>query len=205
MVGAIKALITVPPRPNQAYWSLSALWTAWLWGLNAASSIKVALRRRRYDWAWHAAALRTVLSGIVGCLEPDTPGVVYIPEAEPGFLEAAFTGFDSAGFSLTGRAFRAGEEQAFLQWIFPGEDPAGWDDAEGQELVQQALRSSVIKLGEPAPFAILHAGVWSEFAKKRMIASAIRDDQHQRLQRINNWIEARFTHTTSLGAFITRC
>ncbi len=189
-VGKIAALISVPPRPNQAFWSLSALWAAWLWGRDAASAIKVALRRRRYDWAWHAGALRTVLNGIVDQLNPKTPGVVYIPEAEPGFLEAAFTGFDAAGFGLAGRAFRAGEEQAFLQWTYPGGAPPDWDEVRGQELVHQVLRECVIRIGEPVPYATLHAGAWSALAGERMIASALRDEQRPLLQKFDEWLES---------------
>jgi hypothetical protein len=187
--GNIAAIISVPPRPNQAYWSLSALWTAWLWGSEAAASIKVALRRRRYDWAWHAGALRTVLSGIVEYLDEETTGVIYIPEAEPGFLEAALTGFDASGFTLQGRAFRAAEEQAFLQWKYTGDDPPTWDEDLGRQLVNRSLRDSVIMIGEPVPFAILHTSAWSELARKRMIASAIRSEKRQALQHINEWIE----------------
>jgi hypothetical protein len=45
----VSLLLTVPPRHNQAFWTLSALWAAWLWGRETAAPIKVALRRRRYD------------------------------------------------------------------------------------------------------------------------------------------------------------
>ena len=188
--GQISAVISVPPRPNQAYWSLSALWTAWLWGSEAASTIKVALRRRRYDWTWHAGALRTVLSGIVDVLDDGTPGVVYVPEAETGFMEAALIGFDASGFALTGRAFRAGEEQAFLQWEYPGGDPPVWDDLEGEELAIQALHDSVVMIGEPVPYSILHAGVWSAMAKARRIASAVSEDRRETLLKVNKWIES---------------
>ena len=192
--GQIAALVTVPPRPNQAYWSLSALWTAWLWGSEAASSIKVALRRRRYDWTWHAGALRTVLSGIVASLDKETPSVVYIPEAEPGFLEAAFTGFDAAGFELKGRAFRAGEEQAFLHWTFPGREPPTWDEDRGRALLGQAVRETVASFGEPVPFAIAHAGAWSRLARERMIASAIASEHRQPLQLFGDWLEAELSN-----------
>lgn len=191
--GQIAALVSVPPRPNQAYWSLSALWTAWLWGSEAASSIKVALRRRRYDWTWHAAALRTVLSGVVGSLGKETPSVIYIPEAEPGFLEAAFTSFDAAGFELQSRAFRAGEQQAFLHWRFPGKEPPTWDEGHGRRLLGQAVRDSVVKIGEPVPFAVAHAAAWSRLARERMIASAIASEHHQPLQLVDDWLEAELS------------
>ncbi len=201
--GRIAALISVPPRPNQAYWSLSALWASWLWGREAAATIKVALRRRRYDWSWHAGALRTVLSKIAGALDEQTPGVIYIPEAEPGFLEAALTGFDAAGYALTGRAFRAGEQQAFLQWVFPAGKVPAWDENKGQELTDQALKESTIRIGEPVSYAILHASAWSELARSRMIAAAMGDEHHQHTQRINQWI-ANSLSTQSLWEHMTR-
>ena len=53
----ISAVLTAFPRPNQAYWTLSALWSGWLWGHTGAAPFKSVLRRRRYDWGWHTTAL----------------------------------------------------------------------------------------------------------------------------------------------------
>jgi hypothetical protein len=198
----IAALVSVPPRPNQAYWSLSALWTAWLWGSEAASSIKVALRRRRYDWTWHAGALRTVLAGIAPNLAKGTPSAIYIPEAEPGFLEAVLIGCDTSGFELKGRAFRAGEEQAFLHWSFPGREPPPWEPERGRAMIGDAVREDVARIGEPVPFAILHAGAWSKLAQARMIASAFQGEQRQPQQLVDDWLEfelgdrSRWAHLT---------
>ncbi|TFH38129.1 MAG: hypothetical protein E4G99_00305 [Anaerolineales bacterium] len=192
--GQIAALVSVPPRPNQAYWSLTALWTAWLWKREAASSIKVALRRRRYDWAWHAGALRTVLGGITSSLDRGTPAVIYIPEAEPGFLEAAFVGFDASGFELKGRAYRAAEEQAFLHWSYPGREPPAWDAQRGRDLLRQAVGESLAVIGEPVPFAIVHASAWSQLSEARMIASAMRSKQRQPMQIVDEWLESELNN-----------
>ena len=58
----IKAVIGSVPRPNQAFWTLSALWAGWLWGHEAVEPYKLALRRRRYDWAWNATALNAAFT-----------------------------------------------------------------------------------------------------------------------------------------------
>src|SRR4030095_3096569 len=42
------AVIGSLPRPNQAFWTLSALWSGWLWGPEAVAPYQQALRRRRY-------------------------------------------------------------------------------------------------------------------------------------------------------------
>ena len=167
--GAARALFTVLPRPNQAYWTLSAVWAAWLWGRAAAAPVKVALRRRRYDWAWHAGALRTALAGLAPLLISETPALALMPEAEAGFVAAALAGFDGAGFRLTGRVLRADESQAVLAWRYEtAARPAPRSGMQDQMTVAavEALR----RRGEPAPYLIVHAAAWCDLANDRQLA-----------------------------------
>jgi len=175
--GAVRSLVTVLPRPNQAYWTLSALWTAWLWGAEAAGPIKVALRRRRYDWGWHAAALRTTLLSVAPCLEERTPVLAFIPEAEGGFLAAALAALDAAGFALRGRALRAGEEQALLAWEAAG-PAAGPQPLEGLEArMARAVAESLRVRGEPAPYLAVHAAAWTDLARDRCLGPNWRPEE----------------------------
>ncbi len=165
---AVRALVTVLPRPNQAYWTLSALWAAWLWGREAAATIKVALRRRRYDWAWHASALRAALGGMASALQPGTPALAFMPEAESGFIAAALAGLDGAGFRLTGRAVRPFEGQAVFTWTL---DPAPKSAPRLplQPRMAEAARRALLQRGEPAPFLTVHAAGWSDVAAERQL------------------------------------
>ncbi|NIS80380.1 MAG: hypothetical protein GTO14_09285 [Anaerolineales bacterium] len=163
-------VLSVLPRPNQAYWTLSALWAAWLWGREAAAPIKVALRRRRYDWAWHASALRTVIDRLGTSIEVDKPVLAFIPEAEPGFTAAALAGFDGAGFQLTGCALRINEGQAFFTW----EDAEKAVGALSTRVIKRRMRPAAQNIlqnrGEPSPFASVHAAIWCELARARQLA-----------------------------------
>ena len=58
---SIAAVVTALPRPNQAFWTLSAVWAGWIWGREAVTPFKGVLHRRRYDWSWHASALYAAL------------------------------------------------------------------------------------------------------------------------------------------------
>ena len=87
----ISAVIGSVPRPNQAFWTLSALWAGWLWGKEAVEPYKVALRRRRYDWAWNATALHSAFSHLNDLLPDGVPFFALLPEPEPSFLTSAFT------------------------------------------------------------------------------------------------------------------
>ncbi|MEJ2010915.1 MAG: hypothetical protein P8X64_01685 [Anaerolineales bacterium] len=163
-LAGLDAILTVPPRPNQAYWTLSALWAGWLWGREEAAPIKVALRRRRYDWAWHATALRTVFSSVAEAFPVQRLSLVYFPEAEPGFIAAALAGVEGAGFSLQGRALRADEEQLLTQWVLPNRRPAEPELEHRARGMERAVIEVLSARAEPTPYSVLHAAVWSELA-----------------------------------------
>lgn len=184
----LPAILTVPPRPNQAYWTLSALWTAWLWGREAAANVKVALRRRRYDWAWHAGALRTVLQNASPLVEAGAPAAAYLPEAEPGFVAAALLGFGSAGFKIRGRALRAHEEQGFILWELSGDQPQATNDAQMKTAMREAATSVLHARNEPAPYGVLHGGIWFMLAERGWLAPAWRTLGKATLQTIGEHV-----------------
>ncbi len=80
-----KKVITVFPRPNQAFWSLSAVWASWLIGREAAASMAQVIARHRYDWTWHTIALASSLRSIPALLSSNARFVGLVPEIEPAF------------------------------------------------------------------------------------------------------------------------
>jgi hypothetical protein len=108
----VSAILTVFPRPNQAFWTLSALWSGWLWGPEAVEHFKSVLRRRRYDWGWHTNALQTALHSLSTDISENTPYFGLINELEPGFLSAVLLGCQIAGLRLGGLALRIEDEMA---------------------------------------------------------------------------------------------
>ena len=188
--GRARFLLTVLPRPNQAYWTLSALWAAWLWGKTATAPIKVALRRRRYDWAWHAGALRTVLAGLAPLVDPEATIIAFIPESEPGFIAAALAGFDGAGFRLEGRALRLDDRQAFLTWSMAGESRMPALTNEVQQRMASAAVGALLARGEPTPYPLLHAAAWCELARERQLARLWQSEESHILTTVGDIFEA---------------
>ena len=170
--GRVERILTVIPRPNQAYWTLSALWAAWLWGREAADPVRAALRRRRYDWAWHADALQTTLRAMRPALSDKVQVVGLVPDAEPGFLAAALAGFDGAGFRLSGRALRPAEGQAILTWAWDGGPGELAAPTELARIMKQAARDALSIRGEPSDYELPHEAAWSELATRRLLARA---------------------------------
>ena len=113
---ACQLVLAAVPRPNQAFWTLSALWAAWLWGPAAAEPMRAVLRRRRYDWAWHARAVERALAAVRPTLAADGHLVTLLAEAEPGFTAAVFAGTAAAGFRLAATALRADTAEVQADW-----------------------------------------------------------------------------------------
>lgn len=182
--GSLDHLITVPPRPNQAFWTLSALWAAWLWGQTAAAPIKVALRRRRYDWAWHAGALHTVIQQISPLLRTPAKSAVYLPESEPGFVAALFSSFNAAGFDLIGRALRAHEGHAVALWQRGDPGARQTDLAFVPQSLIKVCQKVLKRRCEPASFAVVHAAAWTYLTDEHYPRSLWDSDTRQMMQKI---------------------
>ncbi len=151
----VQAVIGAVPRPNQAFWTLSALWAGWLWGWEAAEPFKASLRRRRYDWGWQASALHAALHHVFELLPVSTPFFGLLPEAEPGFLSATLMAASTAGFDLRGLAMRTAHDPIQLLWQCG--ERSHTDHGAGTQAVQEALYEHLRALGEPAPYLQLHA------------------------------------------------
>lgn len=149
----IAAVIASVPRPNQAFWTFSALWAGWLWGKEAVEPYKNALRRRRYDWAWNATALHATFSRLNELLADDVPMFGLIPEPEPAFMTSAITAAQAAGFKLESVALRTAHDPAQVTWKSAQTTKAG---NTAVEIVRKAMREFLSARGEPAGYLHLH-------------------------------------------------
>jgi len=152
----IAAVIGSVPRPNQAFWTLSALWAGWLWGSDAVEPFKIALRRRRYDWAWNATALNAAFAHLFDLLALGTPFFGLLPEAEPAFLTSALTAAAAAGFGLKGLALRTEYDPIQIVWE-RGEHLKHEAEKPDVEIVRKAIEEHLTERGEPASYLHMHA------------------------------------------------
>jgi hypothetical protein len=183
----ISAALTALPRPNQAFWTLSALWAGWLWGQAASSSFKSVLRRRRYDWSWQCVALSSAFNSLKPLLEPGTPCVGLMGEPEAGFLSAAMVAAEIAGLELEGLALRSAPEQAQITWksgvggAESREEPAKTaretSSAERQSLVQERVTEYLRARGEPAHYLPVHAAALSGLAEAQLLSYPVEPAQ----------------------------
>ena len=152
----IKAVIGSLPRPNQAFWTLSALWAGWLWGREAVEPYKPALRRRRYDWAWNATALNAAFTHLFDMLHLGTPFFALLSEPEASSLTSALTAASSAGLDLRSLALRTEHDPIQLFWTCGEHLKRQPNEASIQE-VRDAISAHLIERGEPASYMHVHA------------------------------------------------
>ncbi|GAB1469905.1 hypothetical protein MASR2M66_07820 [Chloroflexota bacterium] len=149
----IAAVVGSIPRPNQAFWTLSALWAGWLWGRDAVEPYKTALRRRRYDWAWNATALSAMFAHLNDLLPDGVPFFGVMPEPEAPFMTSALTAAQASGFNLEGLALRTAHDPAQILWKSGQKKKASSVDV---ETIRKALREYLAERGEPAGYLHLH-------------------------------------------------
>ena len=152
----IAAVIGSVPRPNQAFWTLSALWAGWLWGPEAVEPYKLALRRRRYDWAWNATALHAAFTHLYELLPAGTPFFGLLAEPEAPFLTAALTAASAAGFKLESLALRTEHDPIQILWKRAEHLKRDTNEAK-LKVVQDAVHVHLTERGEPASYLHLHA------------------------------------------------
>ncbi|WKZ46103.1 MAG: hypothetical protein QY306_09810 [Anaerolineales bacterium] len=152
----IAAAVGSLPRPNQAFWTLSALWAGWLWGREAVEPYKVALRRRRYDWAWNATALHAAFAHLFELLPLGTPFFGLMPEPEPQFLTSALTAASAAGFDLKSLALRTEHDPIQILWN-RGEHLKREANEQDISVVREAIHVHLAERGEPASYLHVHA------------------------------------------------
>jgi len=152
----IVAVVGAVPRPNQAFWTLSALWAGWLWGREAVEPYKLALRRRRYDWAWNATALNAAFAHLFELLPLGTPFFGLLPEPEPSFLTSALTAASAAGFDLQSLAMRTEHDPIQILWK-RGEHLKREVNKANADDVSTAIHAHLIERGEPASYLHIHA------------------------------------------------
>jgi hypothetical protein len=150
----IAAVIGSVPRPNQAFWTLSALWAGWLWGKEAVEPYKVALRRRRYDWAWNATALHSAFNHLSDLLPDGISFFALLPEPEPAYLTSVFTAASAAGFSLQSVALRT--EHDPVQIVWKNEQKQQVKKADDAGILENAIQEYLVARGEPASYLHVH-------------------------------------------------
>lgn len=178
-----RAVLLLFPRPNQAFWMLSALWAGWIWGREAVQPMRSVLDRKHYDWYWQTNAFHGALSALVRNLGNEANWFGVIPELTPGLLLSSLTAAHCSGLELTGVALESEEQLIQLHWKSGGGlQPSG---RKPDVIYRQAVHMTLQKRGESATYLPLYtACLTAQTAEKSLPAdiNAVQVDLFSRVQ-----------------------
>jgi hypothetical protein len=182
----IKAVIGIIPRPSNAFWSLSAFWSGWLFGLAAVKNMAFAFNRKRYDWNWQADALSASFEWINQSMEEQTPILLNTPELTPGFVSSLFAASHNAEWSAQAMAMNADQQNLYSVWRRRNTHYPQISVFESQSELKKSLLEVLKEINEPLEYLSLHTLFCSHF-----IRHMIPDDERS-FQRIKNGINQVF-------------
>ncbi len=186
--GFFSAAIAAIPRPNQAFWSLSALWTGWIWGSEAVSPIRQVLRRQRYDWNWHCNALMRVFESLYQFGQPSLKFFGIIAENEPMLLLSCLLAADAKGFKLDGFAQSIDDQIAQCHWQYLPNFSI--KPMPNEAFVDQAAADYLHEKGEPASFQQIHSAVITKLAANNNLAMiSFLQNVNQAASETQRWLE----------------
>ena len=192
------AITTIFPRPGQAFWTLSAVWSGWLWGSKAVSPIRSALGRRRYDWYWFTKAVHIALKRIAPSLQDNTLALGMLPQYTPNLAFGLFTGVHASGFELGGSAFRASDEMLQCQWKKrPTSKSVLQSEVDLRKIIDQFLTAR----GEPAEYHRIIMQTIIELARENGMPFNLSEVKESDFTRLQNLIKQLLAETNFLKPF----
>ncbi len=180
---SVELVLADPPRPDGAFWALSALWAAWLWKSPEAHAMRPFLRRRRFDWEWHWGALGEALTVVGSRLTAEGALVTLFSDSAGALLESVCLAACSAGYELQNWGY-APEVGHRLVWHWRGihPEPSLSTETLKQELSARARRATVRTLldrGEPTTNGLLRTGAYASLVESGLLSSVAALEQDQ--------------------------
>jgi hypothetical protein len=191
----IKAVIGLIPRPSNAFWTLSAFWTGWLFGKPAVKNMAFAFTRKRYDWKWHANVLSASFNWVNQAILPSTPRILAAPELTPGFVSALFSAGYTAGWEPIHSTLNAQEQNLYSIWKAKTVQQKTTNSIILHQSIQQEMLNAVEQVNEPVPYLSLHTLYGIQVAKMGVPSPAGQEDNA--FQNLQDGINAMFKSATS--------
>lgn len=160
----IKGMIMVYPRPIPEFWSLSALWSGWLWGQETAAALRGILSSRDLDWSWMTHATQITLQELSEVLPDQIPVLGYMAGANRQSLLSWASASLAAGLDLENMALDPDSAQGQSFWTINPAKPESTEESDHKKLIREAGVKALKKAGEPLPTLSLYSAAVSRMA-----------------------------------------
>ena len=151
-LGAIVAVLT---RPSATFWGFSVLWSAWLWGEEAARPLYGLLNPRAASWNWLTHALHHALRPLAGWAHPATPLWLMADELTPAVALGVLLGAYTAGWEIHALAYDPEAPALQTTWRVRTAPLLAPTDSPKPHL-HRAIRQHLSERAEPADYLPLY-------------------------------------------------
>lgn len=171
--GQVALAVGLPPEINPTFWALGAVWSAWLWGKDAAEILRPLLSHRRANTEWLWRALTPSMHAVASRLPKPGKLVLIHHDADDELLGAlALAG---AGAKLTlEHALVEPHDGLRMAWR-PGEALSERQldiealGLEVMEVAEQATLNIIRARSEPSTWPQLAAGIYQAMARTDLL------------------------------------
>jgi len=188
------AVLGTIPRPNQAFWTLTALWTGWIWGQEAVGPIRNVLARQRYDWNWHTNALKGVFDALETHYYPGLNLWGLVAENEPMLLLATLLASGTSGYSLKAFSHSLDDQIAQCYWQKDPQPAKTVRPEQAMPIAKQQVKTYLTQKGEPANYQQIHTAAIAGLAHENKLGIDIfLQNPNNATSETQKWIESLFT------------
>ena len=145
----IRGMVMVYPRPTPDFWSLSALWSGWLWGQETAAPLRGILSSQNLDWPWMTHAARITLAELGEVLPDQIPVLGLMPGIDTQSLLSWTSASLAAGLEFKSMAIDPDRLQGQSFWIINPPENNPLEGADHRALIREAGLDGLKKSGEP--------------------------------------------------------
>lgn len=172
---AVALLMSHPPQPRPGFWSLSAAWTAWLWGKVAAEPLLPLLSRKRTNWDWQWRAIGSGLKALKPALHRAARSVMAFAYDE-AMLESVVLAAGTAGQTLEHLVCDPLDGVRVTWRSSLVEPPTNSNEAEVRSAIRRYTRDAAARLlrdrAEPTAWPMLQAGLYAALGRTDVLGNA---------------------------------
>ena len=189
---SVSLVIAAPAPYYRPFWTLSYLWSGWLWGREKAALLKPLLRRKTMGWSWYRKRLCAALKTVHRPLRRQGRMVFILEHADLTHITNLILAAVGAAFKLDRILYQPedihpvkrpmrGAEGAY-RLTFTRHDRAGQQPEELspdplaaalQEAALRAARELLTERGEALHFSWLHSVIYQRWSRDELLGQAL--------------------------------
>src|SRR5512135_2478411 len=169
---SIQLMLAYPPLPRPGFWSLSTVWTAWLWGKSHITAMLPLLSRHRTSWDWQWRAISSALHALEPALNSSALNIFSFANDEAVMESVALA---SAGANQTLEHVTCDSHDGTRVTWQTHAELAGDRDLESLALdIRRSVRETATRIlrdrAEPTDRLVLQAAIYGALGQSDVLA-----------------------------------